>query len=108
MNGRSSCSVFCKSCQIVFRHEQQRLAAHHRQVALVKNVGEQVGFRLQLRAEPLDELPVFFEVLAFHDHHQIVLLRKFLFKLRDNSGDIAGCEPTRSSRLVSNCRKATV
>ena len=67
--------------QIVFRHKKQRLGAHHRQVVLVKNVAEQVGFRRHFRGEPFDKLPVFFRVVALHDHDQIVsLLRKLLLQ----------------------------
>ena len=63
--------------KIFFRDKQQRLAAHHPQIALVKNIFENIRLRLQPRAEPLDELPVFLDVLALDDDDEVVLLRKF-------------------------------
>ena len=48
---------------------------------LVKDVVEQIGFRRHFRREPLDELPVFLRVVAFHDRHEVVaLLRKLLLQ----------------------------
>jgi hypothetical protein len=70
--------------QFPIRHEQQRLGAQGRQVALVKNIGEQIGLRLQPRGQPLHELPVALHVLAFHHHRQFVLARKLLAELHVN------------------------
>ena len=67
--------------QIVCRDEKQGLRAQHRRILLIKNVAEQIGFRRHFHGQPLDKLPVFLRVAAFHDHHQVVaLLRKLLLQ----------------------------
>ena len=66
--------------EVGFRCVLQRLGAHHGQILLEENVPEQVGFRLYFSRDALDKLPVFLNVVAFHDHHQIVRLRELLLQ----------------------------
>ena len=41
---------------------------------------EEIGFGLQLGAQPLHELPVLLGVLALDHHHQVVLRRELLLE----------------------------
>ena len=65
--------------EVVLRHEQQRLAPQHPQIALVKNVREGIRLHLELPAQPFHELAVLLHVLALHHHHQVILRGKFFF-----------------------------
>ena len=80
MKGRKSFSVLLRSARSLVGHEQQRLGAQHLEVALVEDVVEQIGLRLQLGAQPLHELAVLLRVLALDHHHQVVLRRKLLLE----------------------------
>ena len=51
------------------------------EVALVKNVREEVRLRLELRAESFDELPVLVLAVALDDDHEVVLAGELLLKL---------------------------
>ena len=87
--------LFLQAGEVVFRHKQQRLCAHHLQITLVKNIRIQIGFHrflgtrpnrqenfggFKFRAQPFHKLPVPFLVLAFHHHHEIVLLGELLLE----------------------------
>ena len=91
--------------QIVFRHEQQRLAPQRRQVPLVKHVGEQIGFPLHSGCQPLHELAIAFHVAALHHHGQFVLPRKFLAEFHVN---LVGAPPTRLSLFMSTAQWVAV
>ena len=67
--------------QVIFRHEEQRLRAEHLQVALIDHVHEEVRLCFQLRAQPLDELPVLFLVLALDHDHEFVRQHELFFIL---------------------------
>src|SRR6185436_38348 len=61
----------------------KRFRPEHFQVALVNDVPEQVRLRFEARAEPLDELPVLFLVLAFDHDDEFIGQGKLFFEAKE-------------------------
>ena len=68
--------------QRAFGKEQERFVSHQPQVALVVNVAEKVGLKLQPGRQALDESTVLFLIRAFHDSDQAVAHMEFPLKLK--------------------------